>query len=501
MSDILANVARVNQPGNAYDNNSLRNNPGVVPSTQIQNVIDPSRVNRPDGKTETEDQRFAFNYESNFEKFIQTLKNSPGLTELFSKLMFMDAQTIITSGIGERFAEQIAAFMEMVKMDPRQLPGFLKSQAEGAGQFSGVFFQALRDVLSNTSSIELRTSILSFLKHYSDMASGAHLMGNIQEELKAIMPYIFKNDAAQLQEIVDRLIFRNPEEGALAGGGEQAGEMAEGGKNLVDLMDSVNRHNSQVLKEELLPFFSKYVSRTKDMGKARDIMTLITLNVSRYVNGSKEDVVQSFEKLLQFGDFSRKLGEIKGENLELILDRLLTERRDDEHNPWTERFIDMVRTGLSGEGGYENKLVFQNIMNAMLLNESVYMPLIHLMLPLNIGGNLMFSEMWVDPDSQNGHQSEGEEQSIRMLIKFDIKDLGYFDLVLNYQGGKVDMLVAYPPKLSAMEKQIRNGLGQIIADNGLNFQSLTLEQAKRPIPLTDVFPKIAERRNSINVRV
>lgn len=486
MSDILSNVAKINQPVNGgYDNNSIRNSPSAHPGANIQNVIDPSRINRPDGKTENEEQRFAFNYESNYGKFIQSLKNMPGLSELFSKLLFVDAQNIITSGLGESFAKEIAAFMEMIKMDPDQLAGFLKNQTSANGQFGGAFFQALRDVLNHTGSIELRTGILKFLKHYSDMASSSHLMNNLQEELSMVKQYMFKSDAEQLQQIIDRLIFGRRDEG----------------NGALDTIDENIRHNSQILKEELLPFFSKYINRTRDMGKVRDIMTLITLNVSRYVNGSKEDVLQSFEKLLQFNDFNKKLGEIQDGNLEAILNRLLTERNQGEQNLFMERFITMLRSGVNGEGGYESKLVFQNIMNAMLLNESVYMPLIHLMLPLNISGNLMFSELWIDPDAQNGHQEEDEGQSIRMLIKFDIKDLGYFDLVMNYRQGNVDMFVNYPPKLASAEKQIRNGLSKLVIDNGLSFQSLTLEQCRKPLPLMEVFPKIAERRNSVNVRV
>ncbi|MEG0689546.1 MAG: hypothetical protein RR466_12765, partial [Hungatella sp.] len=82
-------------------------------------------------------------------------------------------------------------------------------------------------------------------------------------------------------------------------------------------------------------------------------------------------------------------------NLEAILNKMLLEQKDAGQDPWTEKLMSLMRSGLEGEGGYESKAVFQNVLNAMLLNESVYMPLLHIMLPVNLDGNIMFSELWV----------------------------------------------------------------------------------------------------------
>lgn len=490
MSDLMTNVLKVNQPANnGFDNNSVRNNPITPGDTQIQNVVDPSKIVRTDGKTETEDRRFAFNSESNYGSFIQNIKDMPGLVELLSKIFVTDMKTVVSSGLGEDFAQQLSQFMDMMKMDEGQLLSFIKGQASEAGKFGGVFFQALNDVLNGTASVELRTGILDFLKHYSDMASSEHLMNNIMIEIKEIMPHLFKADAEELAVIRGKLIH-----------GEDG--IPQEDVRILDRIDSSIRHNSRVLKEELLPFFSKYISRTHDFGKPRDIMTLITLHISRYVNGNKEAVVQSFEKLIQFGDFRDRLGEIQGDNLEAILNRLVKEGKDGERNPWTDSFASLIRSGINGEGGFESKAVFRNILNSMLLNESVYMPLIHTMIPVTLNGNTMFSEMWIDPDAQNAYDDKGEEKrGVRMLIKFDIKDVGFFDVVLNYMDGAVDLLIAYPPKLAGAEKVMRKEIGKIVTDNGLSFNSLEMGRSQEPLALTAVFPKIAEGRNSINVRI
>lgn len=486
MSDILSGVLKVNQSVNSgADNNSVRNNPIVPNDTQIQNIVDPSKVVRPDSKGQTEDQPFQFGYDSNYGSFIQALREMPQLTEVFSKLLFTDVQNILTSGVGENTAAEIAGFMEMIKMDPDQLLGFMKSQESNASQFGGVFFKALREVLNSTNSVPLRAQILDFLKNYSNMASGPHLLNNIQNAIKEILPNLFKADGEQLQEIASHLVL--PQEGE---------------KPTLDSMNANVYQNSKVLKEELIPFFAKYVNRTHDLGRPRELMTLITLNTARYCGGTKENVIQSFVKLLKFGDFKSKLGELKEDNLELILNKLMAERKEVKDDIWTEKFMSMLKAGLDSSEGHETRAVFQNVLNAMLLNESVYMPLLHLMMPVNLNGNIMFSEMWIDPDAQGEGTAAGEEErNIRLLVKFDIKDLGFFDLVMNYQSGNVGLLVTYPPKLEEMEKQIRAGLNQIVEDNGLSLQSFTLEQGRKPLQLTDVFPKIKEGKNAINVKI
>ncbi len=63
--------------------------------------------------------------------------------------------------------------------------------------------------------------------------------------------------------------------------------------------------------------------------------------------------------------------------------------------------------------------------------------------------------MWIDPDDQsNGNDgSNGEkEKQIRLFIKFDIKDVGYFEMILLSKQENVDMQLYYPEKLSTYKK-------------------------------------------------
>ncbi len=204
-------------------------------------------------------------------------------------------------------------------------------------------------------------------------------------------------------------------------------------------------------------------------------------------------------KLLNFQGFRAKFQNIPPDKLIQILQSTSYEKAV-KGNGWADKFLNMVEYGVKGEAGLENKQVFQNLMNAVLLNESVYMPVLHLMLPLELNGQTMFSEMWIDPDDESG-AAQGEGKKTKALLKFDIKDVGFFDAIILYGDGKMDMYLSYPEALADKEKEIQGALEAIMAQNGISFRSLILEKAAEPISISQAFPKIFERKNAVNVTV
>ena len=48
---------------------------------------------------------------------------------------------------------------------------------------------------------------------------------------------------------------------------------------------------------------------------------------------------------------------------------------------WSEQFLSLLRMGAEGKAGIENKEDFMTLLHGMLINESVYMPVLHVTLP------------------------------------------------------------------------------------------------------------------------
>ena len=107
MPDLLGATNPV--PG--YDNTVTNRNIPISPdNTQVQNVPDPSRVTGADNRTEQQDASQSggqVRYDSNFQTFIQQLRQSQGGMESLSRLILREGATV-ASGMGEGIAEEMA---------------------------------------------------------------------------------------------------------------------------------------------------------------------------------------------------------------------------------------------------------------------------------------------------------------------------------------------------------------------------------------------------------
>jgi hypothetical protein len=171
-----------------------------------------------------------------------------------------------------------------------------------------------------------------------------------------------------------------------------------------------------------------------------------------------------------------------------------------KYPPLMDKLLEVIHRGMNGEGGMESKAVFENVVNSMLINESVYMPLLHLIVPAQVGGRFLFSEIWVDPDDER--EVEGSyEKGTKFFIKFGIDGVGYFEMIMSESKGALSLWLNYPEKLSPMERQIKTGISGIVLENGFKLETLSVGKVMKQKSVAEVFPKLYERKNAVNVRV
>ncbi len=142
----------------------------------------------------------------------------------------------------------------------------------------------------------------------------------------------------------------------------------------------------------------------------------------------------------------------------------------------------------------------RNIMLSILVNESVYMPLKHLLLPFQWEDKAVFSEMWVDPDEESGQGGQGK--SSRILIKMDIEGLGAFDLLIDSSAGRTSMNVSCPETVAAHAGEVSRSLNGILERNGLKPGDIRVGPLRKPLNISDAFPKLFERvMTGVDVKV
>lgn len=439
----------------------------------VYQAPDPSRVQKFQNQNVYPDrQQQQYNLNSNYDRFLQALRNSPNMVDEFGNLIFSKMGNLVNAGIGQGFAEEIASFMKMLSMTESQLLAMLKGQQGQNLKFSGPFFDILRQIAQTNGPVDLKNAVLDFLRRYDSLTSGKHIFNNILSNLDTIQSRMPRSIADQLAALTSRL---NP-----------------------NLPNGQQHANLQVLKNDIMPFLSNYISQTRDFGAVRDAITMLTLNVARYDSGTFESMLQSLRTLTSYSQLTPYLGNISVEDLATRL-----AQQQNQADPLSQALVNIIARGLNGEAGAQNQLAFQNILHSMLLNQSVYMPLVHIMLPGELDGRNFFSEIWVDPNDEGNSGSDGGEggRAVKLLIKFDIQNLGFFDMVMLVQDGKVDMELLHPPNFPVTGRKLRDDLAEILAKNNLQFRSVFIGKSDKPKSISEVFPKLYEGRNAVNVTV
>jgi len=473
----MANVLNVTQPQAGQESLS-RMRPQSVPESlnQINQVIDPSKVVKSQNPNVYQDRQtgqYSPNLDSNFDKFMDALRNTPMLSQTYTEVFFSKLANLINSGLGENFTQEISKFMELIKMSDAELLAMLKGQQGQSLKFSGPFFDALRQIVNSNAPNDLKLTILDFLRKYDSMTSSNHIMKNIVSNLRNIAVSIPVTQGTQLAAMIEKL----------------SSEQTMGN----------NPQNLAVLKEEIMPFLANYVTATKDLGIVRDVIAILTLNIARYEAGSKDTFMQSLRELTSYSELTKVM---KGVNVDVLAIQL-AKAGQNTGNELVDKLISIIARGMSGEAGLSSKAVFQNMMSSILLNESVYMPLLHYTLPANVNGVMFFSELWIDPNAEKSAEGEddGGGRAVKVLVKFDIRNVGFFETIILTQNKSVEMQLFYPEKYTDREIEMKEALTDIMARNGLSFKTLLLAKVETPKSISEVFPKIYERRNAVNVAV
>ena len=474
----MADLLGATNPVPGYDNTNVNRNIPISPNNnQVQNVPDLDRVTGADHRTEQQDAGQAgekIRYDSNYQTFIQQLRQGQDGVKVLAKLLAREG-TVVTSGMSEGIAEEMSQIMGLLKMDQGQLLQFLSAQMKAGTRFGGALFALLRNAYARADSAGVRGDILNFLKSYSDFSSTAHIEGNLLRNLAGMADAMPASWGDKLRQLLAQL------ENGVAAGDRQG--------------------NLNLIQQEVFPFMSSYVSTTHDLGTPRELLSLLALDVARYENGSEEKLTEAFHQLAGYGTLKSVLGAIDDKALLKLL-------QGSQFNEGTSaaRFADHLAAAaaraLRGEGSAEVQQTFRNLVSAMLVNESVYMPLNHFLIPLEQDGRKLFSELWVDADAEDKKNGRGGDgKCMRFLFKLDVEKVGLFDVILTSRDKEVEGAVACPPGVAPFSREIEKTVSQILTRNELTPVGVSVRKMERPVTLTEVFPKIFEGKNSVNVKV
>ncbi len=461
-----------------------RSIPNTVYDSGIQNVPNPGRVNRSDSNSGQqhaageEPGSLPLRYDSNFQSFLQRVSESgDSVSASLLRALTGGARTTVSSGLRAGSAGDLSQILDLLRMNEGEFLRFLQDQSVSASRFGGAFFAALRNAYRAADSQSLRSDILQFLKQYADFSSTAHIEDNLLRGLNRIVSSLPRSWGAQVLDFTGQL-----QNSMLAG--DRAGAL-------------------KLLQGQIIPYLSDYISRSHDMGRVRSALSMLTLDIARYESGSQDGMLQALRRLFDHPSVRGALGDLRGAEDAALLRMLKNTpfERMGRNNPFADRLASAADMALRGSAGAEAQERFGAMVASLLVNESVYMPLNHFILPLVWNERMMYSEIWVDPDAdRDDRPQEDGERTLRFLLKADVEPLGLFDIVITSRGSSVDLAVRCPESVAPFSDAIRASLSGILADNGFSAGSVDVEKMVKPLTVSEIFPRIFNGKDSVNVR-
>ena len=417
------------------------------------------------------------NFESNYASFLNRLQGADDIPQQLAQLLFRDGSSILASNDPEVAAAMQDLYETFTMESPEELLSYLQSQTDGQVKFSGDFFTGLRNLINSNISDNYREVISQFLQTYNSYSSGQHMLGQMQTLSQDVSSLMLRSYRSDFQDLLGQVNWQ-----------------AENGDT---------QANAKILNDQIIPFLSNYISRTHDYGAVRKAAVMFSLYAVKYEEGGKEALMNAFSRMAKNGDFRMFFN---GSPEDALSQKLAELKTQDQASAFPQAFSDVLLKGTQGRNGTGAESIdrYYQVLNSLLTNESVYMPILHMLIPFRYQNQNVMSEMWVNPDADKNNNTDtkasGEGRQVKLFLKFNIEKLGNFDMIAMLKNKDINMQLYVPDTVPEKPAKIESAVRDILRRNGLTAD-VQMSPKVREISPEEVFPEIVESERSINVRV
>ena len=142
-----------------------------------------------------------------------------------------------------------------------------------------------------------------------------------------------------------------------------------------------------------------------------------------------------------------------------------------------------------------------NLLQSLLNAPGVFTPLAHYILPLDVGGTKAFGELWVDNDENNPNNTPATQRNYHLFLTFDVESIGRFELDMYALGDEVNIALLYPNRFEKQIEPMKERVNKIVRSCGYSTRTFETAPLKKPHNLVEIFPKITEKRTTLNTRI
>lgn len=455
----------------------LKPNPSA-PSSAVE-PMEPARVNRPNTQDQNADSaslNLLLGKDSVFGKFIQQLRQTPPLSETLGKLLFTTVRRMETSPGSLPESSVLRELASCLAAEQEGLAKDLMFQQKSSNLFAGPLFQLLGRISEQAGDPQLDLRAAAFLKAFDGFFSVKDTTAAILSNLDTIGRQIPAGDAKQLSLLSEKLNTADP----------------------TRLLDS----NLNLLKKEILPYLSSYISKSSDYGRVRETISLLLQNISILNVSSRENLENQFRQLASYCE--RHAAGPTVRLMRSFYEEAVASGSEKPENRFFQSLISLLSRSGAPDLPEADKAVCADIGRSLLLDNSVYMPFTHIFLPAVLEGRFLFTQIWIEKkESREGGSAPAGRTAAptRLYLTFTIQDLGYFEARVELTGKKVDLALSCPEKLLSQRGAIASSLGQILVNNGLSSGDIRLYRCEKPEVPELILQKIMERKRMVDVTV
>ena len=142
-----------------------------------------------------------------------------------------------------------------------------------------------------------------------------------------------------------------------------------------------------------------------------------------------------------------------------------------------------------------------NLLQSMINAPGVMTPLAHYILPIQVEDTRAFGELWVDNNDDSGVAGGAAGGNHHHLfLTFDVDTYGRFEVDVYANDDTVTVSLLHPASFSRNAGSIIERINRIAASTKYTISDFKTGVLKEPHNLTQIFPKLSERRAGLNVK-
>ncbi len=142
-----------------------------------------------------------------------------------------------------------------------------------------------------------------------------------------------------------------------------------------------------------------------------------------------------------------------------------------------------------------------NLLQSMINAPGVFTPLAHYILPIQVEDTRAFGELWVDNDDDSGVTGTGSgKKHYHLFLTFDVDTFGRFEVDVYASDNSASVSLLHPVSFGKNIENLISKINRIAAGSGYTISNFETGILKAPHNLSQIFPKLNERRAGLNVQ-